>query len=173
MFASASGYLKRAIAGLLIVGATGLSAGALSAHEFKAGSLEIAHPWSRATVPAAKVAAGYFTVTNPTDEPDRLVSATAEVAEKTEIHQMSMQDGVMSMRPVDGPLEVPAKGELTLEPGGQGPGYHLMFMGLKRRVIDGEKFSGTLTFEKAGTVAVEFAVESVGAKAPDHSQHGG
>lgn len=152
--------------------AIALSAGVAAAHEFKAGELQIKHPWSRATVPAAKVGGGYFTVINPTDTPDRLISATADVADHVEIHQMEMKDGVMSMRAVEGGIEVPAKGELALQPGGEGAGYHLMFMGLKKPLMGGEKIPGTLTFEKAGTVPVEFAVEGMGASV-DHSQHGG
>ena len=164
----------------LLAGALGLGllhsvAAPLAAHEFKAGPLEIKHPWSRATVPAAKVAAGYFTVVNPSDTPDHLISATAEIAGITQIYQMTMKDGVMSMREIDGGIEVPAKGELALQPGGEGAGYHIMFMDLKRPLVGGEKFPGTLTFEKAGTVAVKFAVEGMGetGSGQDHSQHGG
>jgi copper(I)-binding protein len=141
------------------------------AHEFKAGELQIKHPWSRATVPAAKVGGGYFTVVNPTDTPDRLVGATADVAQSVEFHQMEMKDGVMKMRAVSGGLEVPAKGELTLQPGGEGVAYHLMFMGLTKPLVEGEKVPGTLTFEKAGTVSVEFAVEGKSDATKDHSQH--
>lgn len=174
MFARASHNLSK---WLLRAGAVSAMLATLSnpiaAHDFKAGPLQIEHPWSRATVPAAKVAGGYFTVVNPTGEADRLVSATADIAEKTELHQMSMVDGVMTMRPVDGPVEVPANGKLELQPGGQGMGYHLMFMNLKRPIVSGEKFAGTITFEKAGTVPVEFAVEGVGSTGgEDHSGHG-
>ncbi|MGE0283540.1 MAG: copper chaperone PCu(A)C [Rhizobiaceae bacterium] len=155
--------IASALAGAVVAPAT--------AHEFKAGELQIKHPWSRATVPAAKVGGGYFTVVNPTDAPDRLISATVEVAQKVEIHQMDMKDGVMTMRAVDGGLDVPAKGELALQPGKEGGGYHLMFMGLKKPLVEGEKIPGTLTFEKAGTVSVEFAVEGKCEAAQDHSSH--
>lgn len=148
--------------------------GQAGAHEFKAGELLIKHPWSRATVPAAKVAGGYLTVVNPTAQADKFVSVTAEIATRTELHEMSMKDGVMSMRAVTGGLDVPANGELALEPGkGGNAGYHLMFLGLKRPLKQGEKFAGTITFEKAGTVNVEFAVEAIGKKVEDHSNHGG
>jgi len=174
MFAGLAGGVARFNRSLLIASvfaAAALAAVPGVAHEFKAGALEIKHPWSRATVPAAKVGGGYFTVVNPTDTPDRLVSATADVAENVEIHRMEMKDGVMTMRAVEGGLEVPAKGELALQPGGEGAGYHLMFMGLKKQLVGGEKIPGTLTFEKAGTVPVEFAVEGMGKTTPDHSQH--
>ncbi|RUZ41237.1 copper chaperone PCu(A)C, partial [Mesorhizobium sp. M7A.F.Ca.US.003.02.1.1] len=99
------------------------------AHEFKVGDLEIGHPWSRATPAGAKVAGGYFTITNKGSAPDRLVSISSDVSEKAELHEMGVKDGVMTMRPVAGGLEIPAGGKVTLAPGG----YHLMFMGLKRQ----------------------------------------
>ena len=139
------------------------------AHEFKVGDVEIVHPWSRATPEGAKVAAGYLELKNDGAEPDRLVSATGEIAGKTEIHEMAVDaGGVMTMRPVPGGLEIPAGGEVELKPGS----FHIMFMDLKQGAKEGEKFKGTLTFEKAGTVEVEFAVDKMGGEKDDHS-HGG
>ena len=142
---------------------------AATAHEFKQGDLTIGHPWSRATLPGAKVAAGYLTVKNAGSTPDKLISVTADIAGKGEIHEMTVKDGVMTMRPLADGLEIPAGGEVKLEPGSS---YHLMFMGLKAPAVEGVKFQGTLTFEKAGTVKVEFAVDKAGGEA-DHSAHGG
>ncbi|MBZ9795161.1 copper chaperone PCu(A)C [Mesorhizobium sp. ES1-4] len=138
---------------LLFVGAQ-----SVLAHEFKVGDLEIEHPWSRATPAGAKVAGGYFTILNKGGAADRLLSISSDVSEKAELHEMAVKDGVMTMRPVAGGLEIPAGGKVALAPGG----YHLMFIGLKRQPKQGEKFAATLTFEKAGTVSVEFAVEGMG-----------
>jgi copper(I)-binding protein len=132
------------------------------AKDFIAGAITIEQPWSRATPGGAKVASGYFTIKNAGDNPDRLVSVTAEIAGHTEIHQMSMSDGMMKMREVTEGLPVPANGSVTLEPSS----YHLMFTDLKRPLKEGETFSGNLTFEKAGTVGVTFKVKGVGAAAP-------
>ena len=140
-----------------------------SAHEFKQGDLTIGHPWSRATLPGAKVAAGYLTVKNAGSTPDRLISVAADIAGKGEIHEMTVKDGIMNMRPLADGLEIPAGGEVKLEPGSS---YHLMFMDLKEPAVEGVKFPGTLTFEKAGTVKIEFAVDKAGGEA-DHSAHGG
>ncbi|BCM21751.1 copper chaperone PCu(A)C [Mesorhizobium sp. J8] len=128
------------------------------AHEFKVGDLEIVHPWSRATPPGAKVAGGYFTVVNKGSAADRLLSISSDISDKAELHEMGVKDGVMTMRPVSGGLEIPAGGKVALKPGA----YHLMFVGLKRQPKQGEKFPATLTFEKAGSVKVEFAVEGMG-----------
>jgi copper(I)-binding protein len=129
------------------------------AHEFKLGDLEIDHPWSRATPPGAQVAGGYLTIVNHGSVPDRLVSVSSDISARAEVHEMAVTDGVMTMRPVEGGLEIPAGGKLELKPGG----YHLMLMGLKRPAKQGESFPATLTFEKAGSVTVEFQVEAMGA----------
>lgn len=143
---------------------------ALWAHEFKVGDLEIEHPWSRATPQGAKVAVGYLTVRNAAATPDRLVSATAEIAGKTELHEMAVDaNGVMTMRPLPDGLEIPAGGETAFKPGGA----HIMFMDLKRPVKEGDTFKGTLTFDKAGTVDVEFSVDAIGGKAQGHDDHSG
>ena len=135
------------------------------AHSFTLGDLDIGHPWSRATLPGAKVAAGYLTVKNNGGEADRLIAVSGEIAGKSEIHEMTVKDGVMTMRPLADGLEIPAGGELKLEPGS----YHIMFMELAAPAVEGQNFKGTLTFEKAGEVEVEFAVDKPGGK--DHSEH--
>ena len=140
---------------------------AAAAHEFKLGDLEIDHPWSRATPPGAKVAGGYFTVVNHGSTPDRLMSVTSDISAKAEVHEMAVKDGVMTMRPVEGGLEIPAGGKVELKPGG----YHLMLMGLKRPAKEGESFAGTLTFEKAGSVTVEFQVEGMNAASGMEMDH--
>lgn len=139
----------------------------LFAHEYKAGTIEIDHPWSRATPEGAKVAAGYLVLKNNGSAPDRLVAATAEIAGKAEIHEMAVDDqGVMTMRPLPDGLEIPAGGEVALKPGG----LHLMFLSITRGAKEGEKLKGSLTFENAGTVAVEFDVQAIGG---GHGAHGG
>jgi copper(I)-binding protein len=139
------------------------------AHEFKAGDIEIVHPWSRATPEGAKVAAGYMTIMNNGAEPDRLVSVSGDIAGRTEIHEMAVDaQGVMTMRPLADGLEVPAGGSVELKPGS----FHIMFMDLKRGAKEGEPFKGELVFEKAGAVSVEFAVEAVGGSM-EHGSHGG
>jgi len=85
------------------------------------------------------------------------------ISGKAEIHTMAVDDkGVMTMRMVEGGLEIPAGGTVELKPGG----YHLMFIGLKAPPKEGEPFAATLSFEKAGPVAVEFAVTGMAGGAP-------
>jgi copper(I)-binding protein len=132
------------------------------AKDFTAGAITIERPWSRATPSGAKVAAGYLTIKNTGDVPDRLLSLIADIAGHTSIHQMSMSDGMMQMRELTDGLAIPAQGSVTLEP----QSYHLMFEDLKRPLKQGETFSGTLTFDKAGPVSVTFDVKGLGASSP-------
>ncbi len=148
----------------LLAGGTGMA----SAHEFKLGDLEIGHPWSRETPAGAKVAGGYLSVTNHGSEADRLIAVSSTISDKGEIHEMAVNDGVMTMRQLPDGLEIPAGEKVELKPGS----YHLMFMGLKSQPKKGEKFAGTLTFEKAGTIEVEFAVDAMGGKTEDHGSNG-
>ncbi|PWR21784.1 copper chaperone PCu(A)C [Zavarzinia compransoris] len=159
------------LAAALLAGAGLTLAPALTeAHGFKIASLDIGHPWSRATPAGAKVAGGYLKVTNGGAEADRLLSVASAIADKVEIHEMAMAaDGTASMHRLDNGVEIPAGATVELKPGS----YHIMFIGLKRPLTEGEKFDGTLTFEKAGTVAVQFAVEAMGKTGGDHGAHQG
>ena len=134
-------------------------ASAAGAHEYKAGDLLIGHPWSRATAPGSKVGAGYFTVANQGSTPDRLVSVSSAFSEKAEMHETSTENGVSRMRPIAGGLEIKPGEKIEFAPGGK----HVMFVGLREPLTQGERVKGALVFEKAGKVDVEFAVEAVGA----------
>lgn len=148
---------------LLVAALTGAAA-----HDYKAGAIEIVHPWARATPGGASVGGGYVELKNTGATPDRLVAVTAPFAGRVEIHEMAMTDGVMTMRPLPDGLALPPGGTVVLKPGS----YHIMFMGLKAPLTKGEMVDGTLTFEKAGTVPVKFKVEGIAAGAPDHSSQG-
>ena len=132
--------------------------GSVHAHDFTAGPLVIAHPWTRATPKSATVAGGYLKITNTGTTPDRLTGGSTEVARKLEVHEMSMEGGVMKMRELKNGLEIPPGATVELKPGS----YHIMMMNLSRPLAKGEKVKGSLTFEKAGKVDVEFTVEAMG-----------
>jgi copper(I)-binding protein len=139
------------------------------AQEVKAGDLVITQPWSRATPAGAKVAGGYLTIENKGAAPDRLVSGAGDVAGKVEIHEMAMNNGVMTMRPLDKGLVIEPGKTVKLAPGG----YHMMLMDLKQPLKQGDKVPVTLEFEKAGKVALSLDVQGVGAQAPAGSDHSG
>lgn len=132
------------------------------AHEVKIGPLTLTDLWTRATPPNAPSGGGYLTITNSGDGADRLIAVSTPEAGKSEIHEMKVNDGVMTMRPVEGGVEIPAGGSVALAPGG----FHLMFMALKAPFVAGEKLPVTLTFEKAGTIDTFLHVEPIGSKGP-------
>ncbi|SDH36640.1 hypothetical protein SAMN05216338_1008154 [Bradyrhizobium sp. Rc2d] len=139
------------------------------ADDVKAGDLVISQAWSRATPGGAKVAGGYLTIENKGSAADRLVSVSADIAGKAEIHEMAMDNGVMKMRPLDKGLIIDPGKTVKLAPGGN----HLMLQELKGPFKQGDKVPLTLQFEKAGKVAVSLDVQAVGAPAPGGAGHSG
>ena len=139
------------------------------AQEVKAGDLVIAQAWSRATPGGAKIAGGYLTIENKGAAPDRLIAVSGGIAGKVEIHEMAMNNGVMTMRPLERGLEIEPGKTVKLAPGG----YHLMLMELKNPLKQGEKVPLELRFEKAGRVAVSLDVQGVGAQGPAGAGHSG
>lgn len=142
----------------------------------KQSAMRVEQVWSRATPNGANVGAGYLRVTNTGSTPDRLLSGATDVANRIEVHEMAMDNGVMKMRALADGLTLAPGQSVDLKPGG----YHLMIMGLKQPLKEGASFSGTLKFEKAGDVPVTFNVLGMGASAPsggpsgemmDHSHH--
>ena len=126
------------------------------------GSLKILAPWARATPKGATIGGGYLTITNTGTAADRLIGGSSAVSEKFEIHEMSMDNGVMKMRPLSAGLEIKPGQSVTLKPGG----LHVMFVGLKKPLEKGQQIKTTLVFEKAGKVDVVFIVGGIGAQAP-------
>jgi copper(I)-binding protein len=132
------------------------------AQEVKAGDLVITQPWSRATPGGAKIAGGFLTIENKGAAPDRLVSGSGDFAGKVEIHEMAVNNGIMTMRQLDKGLVIEPGKTVKLAPGG----YHLMLMDLKQPFKQGDKVPLTLEFEKAGKVTLSLDVQGVGAQAP-------
>jgi hypothetical protein len=153
---------------LTLLGA-GLLAASATAQDYTVGSIKITKPWARATPDGAKVAGGFMTLTNTGTAPDRLVGGTALVSGKFEVHEMVMDGNVMKMRALGSGLEIKPGATVVLKPGG----YHVMFLDLKQGLKAGEKFKGSLVFEKAGKIDVEYAVEAVGAAGSGHGHGGG
>ena len=157
------------IAALSLAVFTLLSPGPARAHDgahegVHHGALLITDAWARATPPGAKVGGGYLMIRNEGDAPDRLMGGSVAFAERVEVHEMKMEGEVMKMAPLPDGLEIPAGGAVMLKPGG----HHLMFMGLSQPLVEGDSASVTLTFERAGTIEIPFAVAPMGAKSHEH-----
>jgi copper(I)-binding protein len=145
---------------LLFVAAICLVTGSASAEDARIGSIEIIHPWSRATPKGASVGVGYATIRNAGTVSDRLIGGSIAVAARLEVHEMTMDAGVMKMRELKSGLEIKPGETAMFKPGG----LHLMFVDLKMPLEKGKPVKGTLIFERAGTVEVTYDVESVGAQ---------
>jgi periplasmic copper chaperone A len=139
------------------------------ATEYDVGSIHIAQPWSRATPKGAKAGAGYMTITNKGTTPDKVSCVSDDASAQSEIHSMTMEGGIMKMRPVEGGLEIKPGETITLKPGG----FHVMFVDLKHPLERGNKVKVTLKFDSAGTVDVEYQVVAIGAPAPGAAAGGG
>src|SRR4051812_50228105 len=132
--------------------------------EYKAGSLTITDPWVRAPQGSAQ-AGGGLAITNTGPAPDHLLGGTASGATRVEVHGTSHEGGTAQMHPVEGRVEIKPGETVRLAPGGR----HLMFIGLKQSLSEGEQVEGTLQFKNAGTVPVRFQVQAATARAPaDH-----
>jgi hypothetical protein len=138
----------------------------VGAQEYALKSLRIDHPFARATPPGAHSAGAYLGVRNDASTSDRLVSASSPVAGIVEVHEMTMDGGMMRMRAIQG-IEIKAGTRVELKPGG----YHFMLLDLKRPLKKGDRFPLTLSFEKAGTIEVSVSVEDMGATMSDSQKH--
>ncbi len=155
---------RASIAGVL---ASLLLTTAVLAHGYKIGDLSIAHPWIRATPKGASNAGGYMKITNNGSEADRLVGGSVAGAKIFEVHFMAVENNIMKMRKLENGLEIKPGETVELKPGS----FHVMMMGLEGGYEEGQKISGTLTFEKAGTLKVEFAVQADDKKDEGHQSH--
>lgn len=135
------------------------------AHDYKLRTLQIDHPFARATPPGARSGGVFLSVENNGDRTDRLLTVSTPVAGTAELHQMVLDAGVMRMRAVAG-VDVKPGDRLALKPGG----YHVMLADLKRPLQAGDAFPLTLGFERAGSIEVSVVVESMaGGAMPPHT----
>ncbi len=157
---------------LALLAAVFLSGPAL-AHEVTVGDLQIVHPHIPQPAASAKAAGGFMAIVNNGAEPDRLIGVESDIAMQSEVHESRVDaNGVGTMQHVDF-IEIPPGQTVNLERGG----YHVMFMGLKGPLTEGELHKAVLIFERAGRVEVEFQIDAPmgqgqGHGAMDHSGMG-
>ena len=139
----------------------------VAAHEVTAGDLQIIHPHIPQPAASAKAAGGFMAIVNNGTEPDRLIGIESDIAMKSEAHESKVDaNGVGTMAHVDA-IEIPPGQTVNLEHGG----YHVMFMGLKGTLTEGETYKATLIFERAGRVEIEFMIDPpTGEGDMDHSK---
>lgn len=138
----------------------------VQAHDYTLGDLKIGHPWTRATARAGGTAAGFLTIRNTGNTPDRLIAASSPIARVAELHTLIRDEGVMRMRPVPA-IDLPPGEEVKLAPGG----LHIMLIETSEVLRQGATAKLTLRFERAGTIEVDLAVEAPGAGGGQHGGH--
>lgn len=130
-----------------------------------AGDIMVKDPYARSATSTSVTGAAFMVLMNQSDHDDRLISARSDIAERVELHtHIEDENGVMQMREVEDGFEVPAGGMHALQRGGD----HVMFMGLKAPLQDGDTIAVTLTFEKAGDVVIDVPVDLT--RKPDHGK---
>lgn len=141
------------------------------AHEFKAGGIRIDHPWARPTAGEIKVGAAYFILENKTADADKLLEVKTDIAGRVELHDIEVKDGFAKMFQIKQPVAIPANGTVAFAPRGK----HVMLMGLKEKLQEGQSFPMTLVFEKSGAVDVVVKIENPtdDVEKTDHSDHKG
>ena len=164
-FAARTSAVTFAAAALLAVAAAPIA----EAADYDVGSIHISAPWSRATATAASAGAAYMTITNKGDKPDRVNCVASDVSKTCQIHSMTMDNGMMQMRPVEGGLEIKPGETVKLQPSG----FHIMLMDLAHPLKQGDKLTLTLKFDNAGTVKVDYPIAAIGAPAPGAEAGGG
>ncbi|OLF56325.1 copper chaperone PCu(A)C [Pseudomonas chlororaphis] len=140
----------------LLLAALLLPTGFAAAHEYKAGELQIAHPWSQELPPNAPTVAAYFVIHNTGANADRLLGVDSPIAAKAELHEHVQEGDLMKMQQVPSVAIAPGA-MVTFAP----MAYHVMLLELKDRSLlrDGKRFPLTLHFEKSGDVTVDVAVQ--------------
>lgn len=121
-------------------------------------AIVVENVWARATPAGAKTGAVYMTVINNGTIPDRLLSVTTPAADSVQIHKVSEENGVSSMRELP-TMDMAPGARVTFKPGD----LHAMLVGLKQPLKEGQTIPLTLEFEKAGKVNVVASVAKVGA----------
>ena len=146
--------LAATLAAVFSISTVSISAVRANGHD---AGVTVTEPFARASAGNVRNGAAFMTLSSGGG--DVLLRATSDVARRTELHTVKMEDGVMRMRRVPD-IALPAMEKVALKPGG----LHVMFMGLKEPLKQGENIDITLTFEKAGDVIVSVPVRGPGAK---------
>ena len=117
-------------------------------------AIAVTDPWCRPTPNGAKVAGCYVTLTAASD--DVLTGIATDLAAMPQVHEMKHEDGMMKMAHLEQGLPLPAGQAMVLKPGSN----HIMLMGLKAPLVEGQTARLTLQFQNADDVTVEAAIRT-------------
>lgn len=138
--------MKRFVAMALALGMLATACGS-------SGALEVKDQWGRPS-PMAATNGAFYMILDGGDEADTLVGATTDACGTVELHTTVMSDGIMKMQMVEGGIEIPADGSVSLEPGG----LHVMCIDKQVDFVEGEKIELTLDFANADSKTIEIEI---------------
>lgn len=151
--------MTRTISRLLLAAlATALSTGAALAAG-AADSIMVHDPYVRLAPPGAPTTGAFMMLMNGGAKDVKLVKAESPAAKVAELHTHINDNGVMKMRPVAA-IDIKAKGDVTLKPGG----LHVMLIDLKAPLKEGDKVAITLGFDDGSSKQIEAPVKKIGAE---------
>jgi copper(I)-binding protein len=108
-----------------------------------------------------------MTIKNNGTTPDRLIGGAVDVADHFELHVTTVENGIARMRELS-EIEIKPGQAIEFKPGGS----HVMFVNLKHPLSKGEHINGTLVFERAGKIEIEYSVVGIGSqRAPQDMEH--
>jgi periplasmic copper chaperone A len=128
-----------------------------------ASKIVVEQPFARATPKGAMTGAAYMTLVNNGASADRLVGATTPVADKVQFHKETEDNGVSRMREVHS-VDLEPGAKVSFKPGDM----HMMIVGLKQPLVQGQTLSLALQFEKAGNIEVTVPIQGIGAMQHDN-----
>ena len=123
-----------------------------TAQEIRVGDLKISRSWMRETPPGNTVGAWYLEIVNNSDKSDRLVGGSVAVAQSIEIHETKIDGGIARMRPIAEGIVLAPQSMTKLEPSGP----HIMLVGLKQPLKQGQRVKGTLFFRTQGRLSLMY-----------------
>lgn len=131
-----------------------LTAGVLQA---QTPAVTVHDAWVREPMGSRNMTGAFVVVENSGATPRAIVSASADVSDKVELHEMKNEGGMMKMSPVQ-KIDVPASGKVDLKPGS----FHIMLFDVKTKLADGDKVRLTLTLDDGSKVTTEAVVRKPG-----------
>ena len=118
-----------------------------------ADQVSVQNPYVRLAPPNAPATGAFMVIKNNGDKDVKVLKADNPVSRVTELHTHLNEGGVMKMRPVPA-IEVKAKGEAVLQPGG----LHVMMIDLKAPMKEGDVVPITLTFDDGSSKQIDAKV---------------
>lgn len=129
-----------------------------------AETFSVEEPYARATPPHTQNSAAFMHISNNSDKSYKLVAASSDIAERVELHSHSMSEGMMKMRQVD-EIAIDASATIELKPGS----FHVMFLGLKSPLVEGQSVKLTLYFNNGDKLDVDAPVKKINTQKMKHN----